>query len=159
MNVSVTIEGSKELSDLLKRVPKQKEAEIKPIVGSVLLNMQSRAKNYLRTQSTMDTGNAANTTIVEFAPKGIAAELGTVAKYAPYIEFGAGPAAGHGRFFPPPDALEMWARHHGFDSAWPICRAIYERGLRPRPYLGPAYQDYEGELIIEIERALEKDWE
>lgn len=159
MKLKVELIGGKEISDLLKRIPKEKEAEIKAEVGDVALKIRNRAQAYLRSQATIDTGNARNSTIAEFSPKGIESEIGTVAPYAPYIEYGAGPAAGHGRFFPPPDALEAWARHHGFDSAWPICKIIWERGLRPRPYLMPAYDDFASELIIRIEKVMGKKWE
>jgi hypothetical protein len=154
----VELQGAKEISDLLKRVPKEKEAEVKAEVGDIALKIQARAKAYLRTAPAMDTGNLANTILAEFSPKGIEAEIGPTAKYGIYIEFGAGPAVGHKKFFPPPDALESWARHHGFDSAWPVCKAIYERGLKPRPYLTPAYDDFSGELVIRIERVLGKEW-
>lgn len=158
MSVRVTVTGDKEIADLLRRVPKELEGKVKADVGEYALKIQGRAKSYLRTQSTMDTGNLANSILVEFAAQGITAEIGAVAKYAPYVEFGAGPAIGHKRFFPPPDALDAWARHHGFDSAWPVCKAIYEHGLQPRPYLGPAYEDHVGGLVIQIERTLGKEW-
>ena len=153
MKLKVELHGGKEISELLRRVPKEKEREVKAEVGDIALKIQARAKGYLRSWPAMDTGNAANTTIVEFAPKGIESEIGTVAPYAPYIELGTRP------HFPPMDALESWARHHGFESAWPICKAIYERGLRARPYLTPAYDDFAGELVIRIERVLEKKWD
>ena len=157
----IQLVGDKELSALLARIPAQKIAEAKAEVGAVALKIQARAKAYLRTAPAMDTGNCANSLIVEFAqgqPAVIDCEIGPTATYGFYIEFGAGPAVGHRQFFPPPDALEAWARHHGFDSAWPICKAIYRRGLRPRPYLGPAYDDFSGELEIGLERIMGKEW-
>lgn len=152
MKFKVELRGAKEITDLLKRVPKEKEAEIKAEVGDVALKMQARAKAYLRTAPAMDTGNLATSILAEFSPKKIEAEIGPTAKYGPYVEFGTKP------HFPPMEALEAWARHHGFESAWPICKAIAERGLRARPYLTPAYDDFEGELVIRIERVLGKEW-
>jgi len=154
----VELQGAKEITDLLKRVPKEKEAEVKAEMGDVALKIQRRAKVYLRTQAAMDTGHLSTTILAEFSPKGIEAEIGPTAKYGIYIEFGAGPAIGHKKFFPPPDALESWARHHGFDSAWPICKVIFERGLRPKPYLTPAYDDFSGELLIRLEKVMGKEW-
>jgi hypothetical protein len=154
----VELQGGKEISELLKRVPKEKEAEIKAEMGDIALKMQARAKAYLRTEPAMDTGHLATSILAEFSPKGLEAEIGPTAKYGPYIEFGAGPAVGRKKFFPPPDALESWARHHGFKSAWPICKVIWERGLKPKPYLTPAYDDFAGELLIRLQRVMGKEW-
>lgn len=152
MKFTVEIKGDKEIAELLKRVPKEKEAEVKAEVGDYALRIQKRAKMYLRTQQTMDTGNLANSILAEFSPTEIEAEIGPTAVYGPYQEFGTKP------HFPPLEALEAWARHHGFESAWPICKAIARRGLPARPYLGPAYEDFAGELIIKIERVMGKEW-
>lgn len=153
MKFKVELKGGKEISDLLKRVPKEKEAEVKAEVGDVALKIQARAKAYLRTAPAMDTGNLSTTILAEFSPTKIEAEIGPTAKYGPYIEFGTRP------HFPPMEALEAWARHHGFESTWPICKAIAERGLRARPYLTPAYDDFEGELLIRLQRVMGKKWD
>ena len=158
MKFKVELQGAKEITDLLKRVPKEKEAEVKAEMGDVALKIQRRAKAYLRTQAAMDTGHLSTTILAEFSPTKIEAEIGPTAKYGPYIEFGAGPAVGRKKFFPPMEALESWARQHGFESAWPICKAISERGLRARPYLTPAYDDFEGELLIRLQRVMGKEW-
>jgi hypothetical protein len=153
MRFKVEIKGDKEIARLLKRIPKEKEAEVKVEVGDIALKMQARARAYLRTEPAMDTGNLANSILAELSPTAIEAEIGPVAKYGPYVEFGTRP------HFPPMEALEAWARHHGFESAWPICKVIAERGLRARPYLGPAYEDFAGELMIRLQRVMGKEWE
>jgi len=133
MEIKVEIKGLEELRKALKDL--KNLPRVKAEVGTSALEIQSAAKRNLKTAGSIDTGNARNTTIVEFDLNGCSAEIGTVAPYGPYIEFGTRP------HFPPPDALEAWARHHGFDSAWPICIAIAKRGLRARPYLLPAYDE------------------
>lgn len=153
MRFRVEIKGDKEIARLLARVPKEKEAEVKAEVGDMALKIQARAKAYLRTQAAMDTGNLSTTILAEFSPTKIEAEIGPTANYGPYVEFGTKP------HFPPMEALEAWARHHGFESAWPICKAIAERGLRARPYLTPAYGDFEGELLIRLEKVMGKKWD
>ena len=85
------------------------------------------------------------------------------AKYARYVEEGTGPAAGHARYYPNPDALlevlraspssrgykwakkgsrkrggqdvELWLR----SRAWAM--AIYARGTRPHPFMRPALEE------------------
>ena len=84
-------------------------------------------------------------------------------KYARYVEEGTGPAAGHARYYPNPDALlevlraspssrgykwakkgsrkrggqdvELWLR----SRAWAM--AIYARGTRPHPFMRPALEE------------------
>jgi hypothetical protein len=153
MRFTVEIKGGKEITRLLKRAPKEKEPEVKAAVGDVALKMQARAKAYLRTQKAEDTGHLSGTILAEFSPITIEAEIGPTAKYGPYVEFGTRP------HFPPLEALESWARHHGFESAWPICKAISKRGIKPRPYLSSAYEDFKGELVIRLEQVMGKKWE
>lgn len=81
--------------------------------------------------------------------------IGSNVKYAIYMEFGTGaltdwPGGGKGYHFPPPAALERWARRHGFgeNGGFVVARAIARRGgLAPRRYLRTAIeeslQDYE----------------
>ena len=153
MKLKVELTGGKEISDLLKRAPKEKEAEMKAEVGDIALKIQKRAKMYLRTHEAMDTGNLSNTVLAELSPTKIEAEIGPTAKYGPYVEFGTKP------HFPPMEALEAWARHHGFESPWPICKAIAKRGLPARPYLTSAYDDHAGELLIRLEKVMGKKWD
>jgi hypothetical protein len=152
VKIKVELHGGKEIADLLKRIPKEKEAEVRAEVGDIALKIQKRAKGYLRSHQAMDTGNLQNTILAEFAPREIEAEIGPTAPYGPYVEFGTRP------HFPPLEALESWARHHGFDSPWPICKAIAERGLKARPYLASAWDDYSGELLIRLEKVMGKKW-
>jgi HK97 gp10 family phage protein len=68
--------------------------------------------------------------------------VGSNVVYAPYMEFGTGVFAGGGRHFPPPSALGVWARRHGFANGYVVARAIWMAGgLRPRKYLERAFDD------------------
>ena len=163
MKFRVEITGDREIAELLNRIPKEKRAEVKAAVGDMALKIQKRAKMYLRTLQTQDTGHLSTSILAEFSEWGkIEAEIGPTAKYGPYVEFGTGVFGPKGmrlQKMPPPDALEAWARHHGFDSAWPVCKAILKRGvLRARPYLAPAYDDFEGEVLIRLQRIMGKEW-
>jgi len=57
--------------------------------------------------------------------------------YAPFMELGTGSPAGNPPVnFPPPSALETWARRHGAASGYVVARAIWRRGgLEPRKFL------------------------
>lgn len=131
--ISVELDGEKELQKELKRLIKEKPKEVKMEVKASGIDIQRDAKEELRDMRAWDLGNAANSTMVDLQDQGFTAKVEVKAPYGPYIEYGTR------KHFPPPDALEGWAKRHGFDSAWPICKAIADRGLKARPFLIPAY--------------------
>lgn len=133
MRINVTVDGEKEVMRALKKFGEEKVKKVKGEVFATALDIQREAKTNLKTQRSWDEGNLANSIMVDRVSGGMAAEVGPEAPYGPYVEHGTK------KHFPPPDALEDWARRHGFDSAWPICKAIAKRGLPARPYLIPAY--------------------
>jgi len=150
----VELKGGKEISDLLKRVPKEKEAEAKAEVGDIALKIRERARMYLKTQGAITVvGMLWKSVMWEFSPKGIEAEIGPVQKYGPYVEFGTRP------HWPPLEALEKWAKDHGFESPYLVAKSIAEHGMSARPYLTPAYDDFAGELIIRLEKVMGKKWD
>jgi phage protein, HK97 gp10 family len=148
MAARVEIKGLNELEKSLDRILSKRE-RIKREVLMTALDIQRKAKKNLRSAKAIDEGNLRNSIIVDSVQGGMAAEIGSIAPYAPYVEFGTRP------HFPPPDALEDWARHHGFKSAWPICRAIAKRGLKERPYLKPAYEEEKDRFVERIKKVLE----
>ncbi|HUM33629.1 MAG TPA: HK97 gp10 family phage protein [Candidatus Saccharicenans sp.] len=150
MAAKVEIKGLNELEKSLDKILSKKE-RIKREVLFTALDIQSKAKKKLREQKAIDEGNLMNSIMVDSIQGGMAAEIGSIAPYAPYVEFGTRP------HFPPPDALEDWARHHGFDSAWPICKAIARRGLPERPYLNPAYEEEKDGFVQRIKKILESE--
>lgn len=60
-------------------------------------------------------------------------------------EYGTGllsedPSSSHRRYFPPPKALDAWAKKHGFASGWVVSLAIYRKGgTEPRRFLRNAF--------------------
>jgi hypothetical protein len=135
MKTTITVSGLKELQRDLKKMSEEKAREVKKEVYASALDVQMAAKENLEEMGTWDTGNLANTILVDRVDNDQSAEIGSTAPYGPYVEHGTKP------HFPPPDALEDWAKRHGFKSAWPICKAIAKRGLPENPFLFPAYLD------------------
>lgn len=133
MRVKVDLIGDKEIVRALQKMSAEKKRRVKGDVYATALDVQREARNKLKDQRSWDLGFLANSIIVELVESGMVAEVGPTAPYGPYVEGGTRP------HFPPPDALEGWARRHGFESAWPICRAIAKRGLKARPFLFPAW--------------------
>ena len=144
--MSYTLTGSKELRAALKKVAAEKVERFRKEVYASALDIQKKAKENLK--ETWDTGNAANTLIVDRHYNGLSARIEAQAPYAAYIEFGTKP------HFPPTDALEGWAKRHGMDSAWPICLAIAEHGTPAHPFLLPAYEAVIDAFLKRIKAAL-----
>lgn len=75
---------------------------------------------------------------VSSSPGGLVFTVGCTEKYAPYVEMGTRP------HWPPLDAIREWCNVRGIpeSAAFPIARAIAQRGLPERPFLYPAF--YQG---------------
>jgi hypothetical protein len=81
----------------------------------------------------------------------IRARLECDSPYGRYVEEGTGPAVGHQRYMPPPGALRLWVQRtlrppavkgdeaRVIEAVERAVRwAIYLRGTRPQPFMGPA---------------------
>ena len=92
------------------------------------------ARRNVRDIDAVATGDLSKSIEVTSSPGGLVFAVGSKMKYAPYVEFGTRP------HFPPLDAIREWCRVRGIDegAAYPIARAIAERGLPERPFLAPA---------------------
>ena len=150
MKVNVDVIGEKEILRALQKLSTEKSRLVKGEVYASGIDVRREAQEKLREMGTWDLGNLANSIIVDLKEAGMVAEVGPEAPYGPYVEHGTKP------HFPPPDALEGWARRHGFDSAWPICKAISERGLPARPFLFPAWLAIKDLFWKKIKRILER---
>lgn len=100
--------------------------------------------NDAKRKAPVDTGRLRNSLAAEVRVRGrvITGVVGTNVKYAPYMEMGTGKYAGRKRHFPPPKALDVWARRHGFSSGYVVARAIFmQGGLKPRRFLQEAFDE------------------
>jgi len=145
MKVSLELKGMKEVEKEVMKIA-GKTKEVRQEIAESSLKIQKKAKERLVDYKAVDTGHLRNSIIVEFAFNGDHAEIGPTAPYGPYVEYGTRP------HFPPPDALEHWARHHGFESAWPICKIIAKRGLKARPYLMPSYEEVKDKFFENLKK-------
>lgn len=83
----------------------------------------------------VDTGRLRSSLTPEIRAQGqdVIGVVGSNVLYAPYMETGTKP------HFPPPAALEVWARRH-HTNAYAVARAIARRGTKPRRYLQTAFE-------------------
>ncbi len=145
----VTVKGLDKLMDDLD-IRGKKEAALKREVKNTALRVRTQAQDNIRALGIIDTGTYRNSMIAETSLDGWDAEVGTPLEIGPYLEFGTDP------HWPPLDALEDWARKHGFDSAYPVAKKISEKGTKPRPHLYPAFLSEEVEFVIRIRNLTER---
>ena len=117
------------------------------------LAVERRAK----IKAAVDTGRMRNAirTVVE----GFRAIVGVFVHYAPHVEFGTRP------HWPPIQAVERWARRHGFPArggAFMVARAIARRGTRAQPFMRPAIRESQGDIyrfLRDAARDIERRWQ
>ena len=98
--------------------------------------IRDEAQRNIKRLDAFDTGDLHNSIEVTISPQGLSIGVGATAHYAPYVEFGTRP------HFPPLEPIREWCRSRGIpeEAAFPIARAISERGSPERPFLFPAYK-------------------
>lgn len=75
------------------------------------------------------------------------ARVGSNLPTARWGELGTGllsidPESSHRRYFPPPSAMEAWAKDRGFESGWAAANAIYKAGgTAPRGWLKASFNE------------------
>jgi hypothetical protein len=94
------------------------------------------AKNNVKEIDAYDTHELFNSIKYNISAKGLRVVVYSDAKHAPFIEFGTSP------HWPPIDKIRAWCGRKGIpeSAAFPIARAISERGTPERPWLYPAYK-------------------
>lgn len=104
----------------------------------------------------VDTGvlRASILPSVETTHNSVVGIVGSNRRYAPFMEEGTGVYAGNSPYFPPPAALETWARRHG-TTGYQVALAIFRAGgLKPRKFLERALKQNEERIINLIGRVV-----
>lgn len=98
--------------------------------------VRDKAQANIKQIDAFDTGELHNSIRMEQSANGLAVIVGSVAKHAPFIEFGTAP------HFPPVAKIAAWCARKGIpvSAAYPIARAISIRGTPERPWLYPAFK-------------------
>lgn len=98
----------------------------------------------------VDTGRLRASITPEVRTEGnnVVGVVGSNVAYAPYMELGTGVYVGRPAYFPPPAALEVWARRHGGASGLQVAFAIFRAGgLKGRKFLERGFQTNEPRII------------
>ena len=119
------------LDEMIARLDPSK---VKPALMRGMSALMRDAANQSKLQTPVDTGLLRSSILSEARAEGddILGVLGTNKEYAKPVEYGTGifseaPDSKRQRYFPPPSALEGWAKRHGA-NAYAVARAIYMRG-------------------------------
>jgi len=132
-DMKMTIQGLEELQKLLSD-PTLIDAPIKDFLHKSTLSVEDEAKR----NAVVDTGRYRASITSEVEPR--KGTVGSNVEYAPFIEFGTKP------HWPPPGALEPWARRHGFASEFMVRRAIAQRGTKALHTLENALKVSKGKI-------------
>lgn len=110
-------------------------------MDSVMADCVARAKEKVRRQTTLLQGGIQYRATRKMRPGVLIGYWGAFnILYALYVELGTAP------HWPPVDAIRRSMRLKTMEEAWPIARAIAERGTKPHPYLRPAADEFYPDL-------------
>jgi HK97 gp10 family phage protein len=161
------------LSEVLKKLDTldaKVQKEVKDEINASALNIQSGAKRL----APVNFGNLRNSIYLkeQKVEKGIVFTVGAKASYAAYVEFGTGGkvsipagfeelASGFkgkkaGTFKDMVEALTLWVKRKGIGGgkdksiAYAIAISILRKGMRPQPFLIPAFEAEKPKMIKNI---------
>jgi HK97 gp10 family phage protein len=166
------------LSDVLKSLhtlEAKVQQDIKDEINASALNIQSKAKRL----APVNLGQLRNSIYLKekSVKGGYVFTIGSSASYAPYVEFGTGGkvsipkgfeqlAGGFkgkkaGTFKDMVEALTLWVKRKGIGGgkdksiAYAIAISILRKGMRPQPFLIPAFEMEKPKMINNIKKAIE----
>jgi HK97 gp10 family phage protein len=130
--LKVEFVGADEATKTFNRIDEETAYKIqKQIVKSGLI-IETNAKK----AAPSDTGRLRSSIQTEIKDNGFTAQVFSDVNYAPHVEYGT---KAH---FPPPSALQGWARRHNMTGMeFLIARSISRRGTKARPFLFPAFEN------------------
>ena len=118
----------------LEEVQAEMERVARDLAGGPMVDAMQQAallvQRDAKINAPVDTGRLRASITPEVRPHGntVRGVVGSNVKYAPYVELGTRP------HWPPPGALQPWARRHGI-SEYLVRRAIGMRGTKAVKYL------------------------
>lgn len=137
LGVGLNVEG---IDKIISKANKNKlfAQPLKKFFTNSAIDVQRTAKQ----NAVVDTGRLRSDIGYEIDGAAIPlyAAVGNTVFYAPFVEKGTRP------HFPPPQALDVWARRHGFVSGFVVARHIAMFGTQAHPYLVPGLEDNVGNI-------------
>lgn len=130
--ITARVEGLDKLQRGLADGRKAVATELRTAMSASLLLLEGDARRL----APRDTGRLQGSISSRISGVGanLQGEVGPSARYGFWVEFGRRPGRA-----PPIGAIAGWARRRGM-SPYPLARAIARRGIKPRPYMQPAFE-------------------
>lgn len=170
--VTVSLEGADGLQSRLSTYDLAQRSRFKRLIQVRSLEIMNGAKK----RCPVDMGQLRSSIYPVFYDDGLVAEVGTKVGYGAFVEFGTGPAGkqlnlyplpsgysyGNGGKFPPIRLILEWVKRKGIKPkggatpsslrslAYLIARSIARRGVKPRPYLFPSFEEVRPKFEADI---------
>ena len=172
--VTIRVEGFEKLYQRFKKLDEATKIEVKNEFNAAALKIQGTAKRL----APVNFGTLRNSIVLDETGDGsdFMYTVSATAKYAPYVEFGTGakvsvPAdyaeyaatfkgQSGGSFKEMIEAIMLWVKRKGIgngkdrSTAYLIARSILQKGLRPQPFLIPAFEQEKPKLLKRIKELI-----
>jgi len=174
--ITLNVEEFSKIYQRFKQLDQVAKTEIKNEFNSSALKIQATAKRL----APVNFGNLRNSIVLtqEGDQNDFVFTIAARAKYAPYVEFGTGSKVSvpsnyaeyaakfkgqkGGSFKEMIEALMLWVKRKGIANgknqksiAYAIAISILRRGIRPQPFLIPAFEQEKKNLIKRIKNVLD----
>ena len=168
MTVKVRIRQQKQVKKFFKSLGVDSERAFDNVLRNVADMIQTKAIQNLdegfkapdgEDGGAVDDGYLKNSFEVKDEP--LRKVVGNNTKYAAHMEFGTGPGAGKPQYMPPSDIdsnLAYWSVKKGYDAGG-VAQLIWNRGTKPRRYLGRAFHEKKQQVPLQFAKMLAKEIE
>ena len=171
--MTAKIIGGKELLKKFEKMGDESHKIFKEVVDDTAVYIHNKAVGYIGQNVKTGTGHLKQSMYMDLTGKDFAV-VGNRAEYAGYVEFGTGRKvqvpqefsgiasqvrSRRGKSFKEGlQAIKDWCKRLGIDvkAAYPIFISILRDGVRPRPFMYPAYRAGIGYMAKEGAKALNK---
>ena len=170
MAFAVSLSGMKQLEGKLDNLTTALKKDVGDEINASALKIENQAKK-LAPVNLGQLRGSINTDMINELTYSVEAK----ASYAPYVEFGTGPQVSvpadfasyaqqfkgksGGKFKDMVDALTLWVKRKGVGNgkndkglAYVIALSILRKGMRPQPFLIPAYEMEKPKLIKNLNK-------
>ena len=172
MAFAVSLSGIKELEGKLNKLTTALQKDVSNEINATALNIENQAKKL----APINLGQLRNS-IALTKDSELTYTVAANASYSAYVEFGTGPQVSvpadftsyaqqfkgksGGKFKDMVEALTLWVKRKGVGNgkndkglAYVIALSILRKGMRPQPFLIPAYEMEKPKLIQRLNQLL-----
>jgi HK97 gp10 family phage protein len=172
MAFALSLSGMKELEGKLKNLTTALKVDVGDEINASVIKIENQAKRLAPVNFGQLRGSIAHSKDSE-----LTYSVAANASYSAYVEFGTGPQVNvpadfksyaqqfkgksGGKFKDMVEALTLWVKRKGIGNgkndkglAYVIALSILRKGMRPQPFLVPAYEMEKPKLIQRLNKLL-----